>query len=418
MASATAIVCRLRALRRAAPQLMLFALFGALFDISACDGPSSGRDTIAIEHSRDAGNLPARDPTSIDASVDAGGTNISSGEPDATSGEAKHDAAVGGSGGASGNPAAAGRAAPTHPSDNTGSDTDPVVDPGTTDTPVLVWLDITSNRVWRANLDGTNRQEVASDQGISAPDSITIDRDSGYLYWTNMGTLMGGANRGTLQRMKLGSDVVETILPMGTTNTPKQLSIDLAGKKVYWCDREGAKVWRAELDGSNPEVLLSGHGMIQLVGMALDPDKRQFYFSDRISRRIFRAGFDLPAGETADTRSDIEPLLVFNVGSMPIDLDLDLSTRLIYWTDRSYGTVERAGMDLPMGQIAETRTDIETVAALLPDTLGISLDHVQNQLYFTQLSGEVWRSNLDGTNLHLIAATDSASGISVAHLAQ
>ena len=69
------------------------------------------------------------------------------------------------------NPAAAGRAAPTHPSDNTGSDTDPVVDPSTTDTPVLVWLDITSNRVWRANLDGTNRQEVASDQGINAPDS-------------------------------------------------------------------------------------------------------------------------------------------------------------------------------------------------------------------------------------------------------
>jgi sugar lactone lactonase YvrE len=390
---------------------MLLALF------VACDGPSGGRDTIAIEHGRDAGTLPTKDSSGSDAAVDSG-SSISAGEPDASADDMPRDAATGGRGGAGGNQAAAGRAAPTHPSNDTSSDTDPVVDPGTTDKPVLVWLDITSNSVWRSELDGSNRQQVVTDQGISAPDSITIDRDSGYLYWTNMGTLMGGANRGTLQRMKLDGDMVETVVPMGTTNTPKQLSIDLAGQKVYWCDREGAKVWRAALDGSAPEVVVSGHGMIQLVGMALDPDKHQFYFSDRISRRIYRAGFDFPAGETSETRSDIEPLLAFNPGSMPIDIDLDLGTRQIYWTDRSYGTVERAGMDLPMGQIAENRTDIETVAALLPDTLGIALDHVENQLYFTQLSGEVWRSNLDGTNLHLIAATDSASGVSVAHLSQ
>jgi hypothetical protein len=233
-----------------------------------------------------------------------------------------------------------------------------------------------------------------------------------------MGSLTGGSNRGTLQRIKLEGGTVETIVPMGTTNTPKQLSIDAMNRKLYWSDREGAKVWRSNLDGSSPEVLVSGHDMIQLVGMTLDPDKKQFYFSDRISGRIYRAGFEIPTGETADNRTDLEVLFDFNGAAMPIDLDLDLDARQIYWTDRLRGSVQRADMEIPIGQTPTMRADVETLAVLLPDTAGISLDRVQKQLYFTQLSGEVWRSNLDGSERRVVTSSDSASGLSVARLPQ
>src|SRR6476646_1422321 len=48
--------------------------------------------------------------------------------------------------------------------------------------------------------------------------------------------------------------------------------------------------------------------------------------------KILRAAVDIPAGHTAADRGDIEVL--FDGLPEPIDLDLDLDTRMLYWTDR------------------------------------------------------------------------------------
>jgi hypothetical protein len=47
-----------------------------------------------------------------------------------------------------------------------------------------------------------------------------------------------------------------TIVPPGGTFTPKQLQIEKRTGKLYWCDREGMRVMRANLDGSNIETLV------------------------------------------------------------------------------------------------------------------------------------------------------------------
>ena len=51
-----------------------------------------------------------------------------------------------------------------------------------------------------------------------------------------------------------------------------------------------------------------------------------------------RANIDIPKGENPTNRSDIEVL--FDQLPEPIDLELDLANRLLYWTDRG---------DLPRG---------------------------------------------------------------------
>ena len=65
--------------------------------------------------------------------------------------------------------------------------------------------------------------------------------------------------------------------------------------------------------------------------------------------RILRASVEVPKGETAAHRSDIEAL--FEGLPEPIDLDVDLPHRLMYWTDRGDpprgNTVSRAPMDPP-----------------------------------------------------------------------
>src|SRR6185295_5994269 len=62
---------------------------------------------------------------------------------------------------------------------------------------------------------------------------------------------------------------------------------------------------------------------------------------------IFRANIEIPRGETAANRSDIE--LLFDGLPESIDLELDLENRVLYWTDRGDpprgNTVNRSPMD-------------------------------------------------------------------------
>jgi len=283
-------------------------------------------------------------------------------------------------------------------------------------TPVLFWVDIVNNRVWRANVDGTEKKLLASSLTIANPDGVTVDLNAGYVYWTNMGNVYGGANLGTIQRMRIATERIETIVPVGKTNTPKQIAIDNQGRKLYWCDREGAKVWRSELDGSDAEVLVSGHGLMQPVGLALDVEKRQLYFSDRMTRKIYRAGFDAPEGQSAETRGDVETLFSFAQPSAPLDLDLDLEQRKLYWTDRFRGMIQRAKMDPPAGFDADSRTDIETLVDGRSEPVGLALDRAEHMLYFTELNGGVFRMSRDGGEPELVSTSGSASGITLAHL--
>ena len=278
----------------------------------------------------------------------------------------------------------------------------------------LFWLAIIGNEVLSANETGANAAPLVSGQGISAPDGIGVDVAGGKMYWTNMGTLTDSPHTpaGSLQRANLDGSGVEVLLqPGATTNTPKQLQLDLAHGKIYWSDREGAEAWRANLDGSNAEVLLSGHGIQQLVGMALDIPNEQFYVTDRYAKTILRASFDMPSGQDASTRSDVETLYTGQGSAMPIDLDLDLQNRMMYWTDRGVGTIERASMDLPSGQTASNRADVTALVSGLSEPIGISLDLPTGVMYFTELGGQILRVNLDGTGQTSLATSSGASGI-------
>jgi hypothetical protein len=278
----------------------------------------------------------------------------------------------------------------------------------------VFWLAIVGNQVETANDDGTAVRTLVSAQGISAPDGVGVDVAGGKMYWTNMGTLTDSAHTpaGSLQRANLDGSQVEVLFkPGATTNTPKQLQLDLVHRKIYWSDREGAKAWRSNLDGTGAEVLLSGHGIMQLVGMALDIPKGQFYVTDRYAKTILRAGFDMPSGATDSTRTDVEQLYLAQGSAMPIDLDLDLGHRVMYWTDRGIGTVQSAGMDLPSGQTASNRTDVKTLISNLSTPIGISLDLAAGHIYYTELAGPVFRANLDGTGGKSIGNSSGASGI-------
>ena len=108
----------------------------------------------------------------------------------------------------------------------------------------LFFLDLAAGRVMSANPDGSDLKVIV-EEGRRLPDGLAVDAAAGHLYWTNMGNLK--ANDGSILRSDLDGKHMTTIVPPGGTFTPKQIQIDKVNGKLYWSDREGMRVMRANL---------------------------------------------------------------------------------------------------------------------------------------------------------------------------
>jgi DNA-binding beta-propeller fold protein YncE len=264
-------------------------------------------------------------------------------------------------------------------------------------------------------------------EGRKLPDGIVVDVAGGHIYWTNMGN--PSANDGTIDRADLDGRNVTNIVPPGATWTPKQLQFDAKNGKLYWSDREGMRVMRANLDGSKIETLVdTSQGDARpgadlrnwCVGIALDVEGGKFYWTqkgpDKAGQgRIFRANLEIPEGQTPANRQDIEVL--YNNLPEPIDLDLDLGNRIMYWTDRGDpprgNTVNRAPMDATNGK----RPEPEIVLNHLMEGIGLGLDLDNGRMFVTDLAGSVYSANLDGSNKKpVIFAQGNLTGIAYTEL--
>src|SRR6266436_5207991 len=147
----------------------------------------------------------------------------------------------------------------------------------------LFLLNIGAGQVLSINSDGSGKKVLVS--GAPLPDGIVVDVEAGHIYWTNMG--VPSKNDGYIERADLDGANRKTIVPPGATFTPKQLHLEKESGKLYWSDREGMRVMRANLDGSELETLVqTGEGDADrrdqtrwCVGIAVDPDRGHIYWT-------------------------------------------------------------------------------------------------------------------------------------------
>ena len=293
---------------------------------------------------------------------------------------------------------------------------------GSTTSGRLFFLDVGGGRIFSANPDGSDLKTIIS-EGRRLPDGIVVDVSDGHIYWTNMGD--PNKNDGSIERANLDGSKITNIVPLGATFTPKQLQLDKKNGKLYWCDREGMRVMRVNLDGSKIETLVDTSqgdprpGPDQgkwCVGIAVDAEGGKFYWTqkgDHNRGRIFRANIEIPSGQTPANRSDIE--LLFKNLPEPVDLDLDLANQTLYWTDRGHSprgnTVNRAPMNPKPG------TESEILVTHLMEGIGLALDLNGGRMFFGDLAGSVYSANLDGSNQKmLLYAQGNVTGIAYAEL--
>jgi DNA-binding beta-propeller fold protein YncE len=290
----------------------------------------------------------------------------------------------------------------------------------------IFFLDVAGGRILSANPDGSDLKTIVV-EGRKLPDGLVVDSASRHMYWTNMGNLK--TNDGSIFRSDLDGKNITAVVPPGGTFTPKQLQLEKKSRKLYWCDREGMRVMRANLDGSNIETLVDtsqgdprpGTDLRKwCVGIAVDAAGGKFYWTQKGSDnagqgRVFRANIELPAGQTPANRRDIE--LLYDNLPEPIDLDIDPTTRTLYWTDRGDpprgNTVNRAPMDPTPGN----RKDPEIVFSNLMEGIGLALDLKGGRMFFTDFAGTVYSANLDGSNQKtLLFAEGNLTGIAYAEV--
>jgi DNA-binding beta-propeller fold protein YncE len=289
----------------------------------------------------------------------------------------------------------------------------------------LFLLDLSDDRIVSLNSDGSDRKVIVT--GCRFPDGVAVDIAAGHIYWTNMG--VPKVNDGSIERADLDGRNRMTIVPEGATFTPKQIQLEKKSRKLYWCDREGMRVMRANLDGSSIETLVdTSQGDPRpgpdaskwCVGVAVDSDGGKVYWTQKGpdnagTGRLCRADIDVPTGQTASGRADIEVL--YGGLPEPIDLDLDPNNRVMYWTDRGDAprgnTVNRA----PMDSDANGRPDPEIVVTHLMEGIGIALDLKGDRMFITDFGGNVLVATLDGSDAKpLLVAQGNLTGIAYAEI--
>jgi hypothetical protein len=265
----------------------------------------------------------------------------------------------------------------------------------------LLALLIRTSQIVRIDLADGSVHGVTDDTG-SAPDGVVVEGDT--VYWTTMGKpivnpdIPGEKGRdysrknGGVHGLKLDGSAKFDVVPVGGVTTGKQLASDGAGT-LYWGDREGCKVSRVRVDGSRLEdVVVNPHDGLteECVGVAVDRERGHFYWTQKGPAkggqgRILRAGINLPAGETVESRSDIEVLWA----NLPEPIDLHIEGDRLYWTDRGAppdgNTLNRA----PIPGHGERGAEPEILASGFREAIGLCVSEKLGLAWVSALGGDI-----------------------------
>jgi sugar lactone lactonase YvrE len=241
----------------------------------------------------------------------------------------------------------------------------------------MYWVDTTTDKIQRANLDGSNVEDLVTIAGTSILYSIALDTAGGKMYWTDASTKK-------IQRANLDGSSIEdlyTIAPPPFFNSNLiGIAVDPEAGKVYWTDSTNDKIQRANSDGSSgsPEDLVTIAVTSQMWGISLDLVRGKMYWTDSTTDKIQRANLD---------GTNVEDIITLQAGSNLKHIALDTSAGKIYWVDSGTEKIQRANLD---------GTSLEELVSIAGSSLqGIALDPAAGRMYWTDsLFDKIQRSNV------------------------
>ena len=251
-------------------------------------------------------------------------------------------------------------------------------------------------KIRRANLDGSNRQDVAT--GLGTPDGIFLqttpveilirEAQRPPMYWVNAGV-------GTLQSLTGSS--VDRLLP--NVQNATSVAVDMARGRVYWAEQTGnnsGRIRRANLNGTNVQLVRDLTSAPRR--LALDTANGRLYLTNSRGK-VQRMNLN---------GSGFQPDLIVNLAS-PRGIAVDTAGGKVYWTEQTgnnSGRIRRANLN---------GSNVQLVKELTSAPQGLALDPSNDTLYLTNSWGKVQRMNLNGSGFqpNFIVNLDSPQGIAV-----
>ncbi|KAA3618958.1 MAG: T9SS C-terminal target domain-containing protein [Calditrichaeota bacterium] len=160
---------------------------------------------------------------------------------------------------------------------------------------------------------------------------IAIDPVNGHIYWTATNLVSGPK----IARADLNGENAKILLDFGpgSSTTPRALSLDIGGEKMYWTNFGEGKIQRSDMaEGSSPEDVLTG--LSGPAGLAIDT----------VAKRIFWAEMNRHQIKSADLDGGNDSLLVAGL-SYPNYLSIYPAKNRMAWTEMGSGKIKSANLD-------------------------------------------------------------------------
>ena len=257
----------------------------------------------------------------------------------------------------------------------------------------MYWSDRGSGQIFVANFDGSGQQEILNDEEIPGSNrlrGLTEDPDSGDLFFCD-------SSAGKIFRFNPFTDdeAAELVTGLGF---PADVTLHPVEKKIYWCHRNGDKIQRADLDGSNVEDVVTDTK--QPYFLSLDLTEGKVYWGDFAGGNVFRAN--------SVDGSDQETL-VSGITGRTRGVHYDPVEEKIYWVNRNDGIIQRR--DIGGGVVDDLYTGLDTPH-------GMTLDLHARKVYWADTgtnsndgtgARRVSRGDMDGSGPQEILSIDGAS---------
>jgi len=218
----------------------------------------------------------------------------------------------------------------------------------------LYWAVEGDTVIRRANLDGSEREELIRTPGGIQPD-IAIDSVAGKMYWPS-------PEAGGIQRGNLDGTEPETVI--ADLHRPIFTAIDEVHRKVYWIDVDSEQrdhLWRSNLDGTDRELLIEE--MPRATALEVDPIGGYYYWAEQLRGTIYRTKLD---------NSQTEIVLdgtAFGRNPLPTGIALDIASGYLYASDLVLNAIVHVSLD-GSGPTLLITEGVETPRAIGFDPVG------------------------------------------------